>query len=67
MARIKCCKGCEKRHESCHVNCETYIREKEAYDLEKAKEREKQRIERGVAFESITNMMRVKQKKRKQV
>lgn len=64
---ITCCKDCTERYDYCHAHCEKYKSEKAEWEKTKAEIRKKVEIEQGVTFESITNMMRVKQKKRKQV
>lgn len=65
--KIDCCNGCTEREEDCHAICKKYKIQKAEYNETRAEMRKKYETEQGVTFESITNMIRVRQKKRKQV
>lgn len=64
---IKCCKDCCERKVGCHATCDKYIREKAEWEKTKAEIRKKLEIEQGVTGEQITNMLKVRGKKRKMV
>ena len=69
MAKIECCKGCDRRHERCHSNCPTYIMEKAIYNIKAAEKRKEYEVAMGVqdqrydAIRRITKRMDCNKKK----
>ena len=65
--KIDCCNGCKERTKDCHAICKKYETQKKEHDETKAEMRKKYEVEQGVIYENIVNMMKIKQKKRRQV
>lgn len=58
------CKGCDKRYPGCHSQCETYKREKLAYDALKAKEDRKKEIRQGISKQKYDAQIKAMKGKR---
>lgn len=65
--KIKCCKGCTERKAGCHSSCESYQKEKAAYEAYcrgvRKKKREANNIT-GFKVEQILKIHRAKQRER---
>lgn len=45
------CKDCEEKHGGCHATCETYKREKKAFEEKMEIERKRRAIDNGIHYE----------------